>query len=165
VTGTGILFWDNILLFAGFIVNPLLVFVIFFFIGRRIDIANNSIAVWLSLFVGLLIGFWIGFIPEIYFMTRYYGGLEQTAVLVQLTRYDITGSFPMFFFASFSAICTASMVNKTWNKKKTNSQCSLMNGRMNTQDANTISDPPAHVNNVCQPVSVTLSVKLLRFLI
>jgi hypothetical protein len=113
VSLTEILFWKNILLVLGFTVNPILVFVAFFFMCRRIEIVKNIRPVVFSLFVGVLIGFWIGFSPAIYFMTYYYGGLEQTTALIQLTSYSITGSFPLLFFTSLSAICLASIVKTT----------------------------------------------------
>ena len=106
-----ILFWSNLIFIVEFIINPILVFVTFFLIGRRIEIVKDLIPVTFSLFLGVLIGFWIGFIPEIYFMTHYYGGLEQTSALIQLNiyTYDIS-RFPLLFFTSFSAICAASIV-------------------------------------------------------
>jgi len=110
---TGFLFWINVISYVGFIVNPLLVFAIFFLTGKRIDIVNNLVPVTFSLFLGVLVGFWIGFAPEVYFMTHFYGGLEQNMVLGQLSSYVITGSFPLLFFAGFSAIWVASIVKMT----------------------------------------------------
>jgi hypothetical protein len=119
ISQTGFYFWLNVLGVANFVVNPLLAFVAFYFAGGKIDIEAKFVSVIVSLFLGILVGFWIGFLPEIYFSLNYYGGIDKAAVLIQIDQYSYYGSFLLLFFVAFSALCFQYFFRKTRNASRT----------------------------------------------
>ncbi len=112
---TGFYFWLNVLTVANFVINPLLAFVVFCFAGGKIDIEAKFVAVLSSLFLGILVGFWIGFLPEIYFSLNYYGEVDKVALLSQIDQYSYYGSFLLLFFVAFSALSFQYFFRKTRN--------------------------------------------------
>jgi hypothetical protein len=119
ISQTGFYFWFNFLMVARFVVNPLLAFVAFYFAGGKINVEVNFVSVLASLFLGILVGFWIGFLPEIFFSLSYFGRVDNVAVLSQLDRYSYGGSFLLLFFVAFSALCFRYFFRKTRNAGRT----------------------------------------------
>lgn len=118
ISQTGFYFWLNVLGVASFVINPLLAFVAFYFAGGKIDIETNFVSVLVSLFLGILVGFWIGFLPEIYFSLNYCGGIDRIALLIQIDQYSYYGSFLLLFFVAFSALCFQYFFRKIRNASR-----------------------------------------------
>ena len=97
-------FWIYITELVGVAISPFLVFVVFYLVGRKINLKANLSRSILSLIVGGFVGNFIGFISVTLIMNPDRPELLTGAVFTGLNPH---GSFLQIFFVAFTALAIA----------------------------------------------------------
>jgi len=102
---------------VSFIVSPLLLFGIFYFMGKKIDLVAEFLSVVVSLFLGSLIGHLIGYFPlQLFYILQYGGSFGVAGSLflnvLSIAWYVFAFAFSLEFFVAFTALSMSYVVTK-----------------------------------------------------
>jgi hypothetical protein len=99
------------------LVSPLLLFGVFYFMGKKIDLVAEFLSVVVPLFLGSLIGHLAGYFPlQILYILQFGGSLDLAASLflnvLWIAWYVFWIAFSLEFFVAFTALSMSYIVEK-----------------------------------------------------
>jgi hypothetical protein len=116
-----LLFWSYVPELLLFIINPIAIFVVFYFIGKKLDLMSMLKGAIISIFIGLLIGFYpiaIAFIMIVGSLLRVDISIAQWYFLVELPA---TIQYVLLtFFVVFASLAIGYLRAQSNIKKETN---------------------------------------------
>jgi len=95
-----------------FFLNPVLVFVSFYLLGRKIDLVAEFMSVLLSLFLGSWFGHMTGYFSLQFTFITWYGGTFVVPTVLWVVWYAFTLAFSLEFFVGFTAFSMVYIVRK-----------------------------------------------------